>query len=86
MKNKLKGNKNGCGKRGKQKAVICLETKKVFKHAAEATEWCGISGGINRCCKGKRKSAGGYHWQYYDDYKRQLRMNTDINNSKQLAA
>ena len=85
MKTKLKGNKNACGKRGKQKAVICIETGQVFKHASEATEWCGISGGISRCCKGKRQMCGGYHWKYYDDYKRELRMKSDINNSKLIA-
>ena len=67
----------------RSKKVICLETKQVFNSIKDASEWC--HGNVKDCCRGTTKTAGGYHWQYYDDYKRQLRMNTDINNSR-LAA
>lgn len=54
------------GKNGKK--VICLETGQVFGCIKEASEWCGLKSptGINACCKGKRKTAGNYHWQYVD--------------------
>ena len=75
---KRKGDKNP-----RARKVICLETKQTFGCVKDAQEWC--RGNVQQCCQGKAKTAGGYHWQYYDDYKRQLRMNTDINNSR-LAA
>ena len=65
------------------KKVICLETQQVFECIKDANEWCNVD--IYQHLRGRQKTAGGYHWQYYDDYKRQLRLNTDINNSR-LAA
>lgn len=39
----------------------------------------GINQGcITSCCKGKRKSAGGYRWMYYEDWKKQRRSIADI--------
>lgn len=72
------------GKNPRARKVICLETKQVFVCIKDAVDWCG-QGGVGACCRGKTKTSGGYHWQFLDDYKRQLRMNTDINNSR-LAA
>ena len=46
------------------KKVICLETGQVFDSVRKACEWAGIKGGIVECCKGKGKTAGGYHWEY----------------------
>ena len=66
------------------KKVICLETKQVFNCIREAEDWCGKKG-IGSCCLGKQKTVGGCHWQYLDDYKRQLRKQSDINNSKLVA-
>ena len=42
-----------------------------FSCAAEGAEFVGLktSSDINKCCTGKRKSAGGYTWRYPDDKK-----------------
>lgn len=66
------------------KSVICLETHQRFDSVKEADTWLG-KGRVSPCLIGKAKTAGGYHWQYLDDYRREQRMNTDINNSR-LAA
>lgn len=54
----------------KAKKVICLETKQVFGCAKDASKWCGVKSNsdILKCCKGKRKTCGGYCWMYYSDY------------------
>ena len=75
---KMKGKKSPAAKK-----VICLETKRIFNCTVEASEWC--HGNVSMCCRGRNKTAGGYHWQFLDDYKRQLRMNTDIKNSQLVA-
>lgn len=49
------------------KKVICVEISKVFNTIKEAEEWCGKKG-IDSCLRGKTKTCGGYHWQYYNDY------------------
>ena len=74
-----KGDKNP-----KARAVICLETKQVFGCVREANEWIA-KGNVSQCCIGACKTAGGYHWEYYDDYQRRQRMNTDNKNSKLIA-
>lgn len=46
--------------------IICVETNEIFSGGKEAEEKTGIArGNICSCCKGKRKTAGGYHWKYY---------------------
>lgn len=48
------------------KRVVCLETGKIFESQTLAAEWCGLknSSNISDCCKKKRKTAGGYHWNF----------------------
>ena len=47
------------------KPVICIETGIFFSSAMEAERQTEISNGnIKSCCKGKRKTASGYHWKY----------------------
>lgn len=50
------------------KKVICLETGEIFKSASEAARVYKGSGNsnISACCRGTRKTAGGYHWKYLD--------------------
>ena len=48
------------------KKVICLETGEIFSCIKEAHEKYG--GDIGGCCRGVKKTAGGYHWMYYDEY------------------
>ena len=49
-----------------KKAVICIETGIIYESvqaAAMATH--ADNSGIVKVCKGKQKTAGGYHWEYY---------------------
>lgn len=45
------------------KKVLCIETKTVYGGIAEAERKTGVTH-ISMVCGGKRKTAGGYHWQY----------------------
>ncbi len=50
------------------KRVINLDTGEVFISAIAVRENTGIDNSlIGKCCKGLRKSAGGFHWAYYSD-------------------
>ena len=52
------------------KQILCIETEKIYNNAAEAERDTGISrSSIRNVCKGYRnaKTAGGYHWKYYND-------------------
>ena len=61
-------NGNGCpycsGLR--HSSIICVETQKVYQSFADAAADCGLTVGdsISMCCKGKLKTAGGYHWEF----------------------
>lgn len=51
-------------------AVICVETGVVYKSLEDAAQAHNISKpNLCNCCKGKRHTAGGYHWAYYDSDK-----------------
>ena len=51
----------------KSNKVICVETGIVYPSSMEAQRQTGIyQSNIISCCKGKYKSAGGYHWKYTD--------------------
>ena len=51
----------------KGKAVICIELDRVFDCSQTAMKELGIDGSdIRKCCKGQRKTVGGYHWEYYN--------------------
>ena len=44
-------------------SVLCVETGVVYPSVHEASRQTGISrGNISACLKGKRKTAGGFHW------------------------
>lgn len=50
----------------KKRKVYCVELDKVFNSATEASEELNLDiTSIGRCCKGKQKTCGGYHWMYY---------------------
>lgn len=63
---------NNYGERNKKagknigKPVVCIETNIKYQSAdaahRENPNICSAS--IRRCCKGKRKTAGRYHWKY----------------------
>lgn len=49
----------------RNKAVICIETNEEYYCAREAGRVKNVSGtSISAVCRGKRKTAGGYHWKY----------------------
>lgn len=51
------------------KAVICLETKEFYSSAKEACRKTGVDySSISKCCKGRKLTAGGYHWKFFEDY------------------
>lgn len=55
-------------KMSKGKKVICLETTKRYNSVKDASLDVGIaSSSICFCCKGKSKTAGGFHWKYLDE-------------------
>lgn len=47
----------------KRQAVLCIETNIIYSCARLASEALGINitSNICQCCRGKRKTAGGYH-------------------------
>lgn len=45
--------------------VICVETGRVFNSVTEVNKEFGFNkGNIIQCCRGKLKSANGFHWKY----------------------
>lgn len=51
----------------KSKQVICVETGIVYASSMEAERKTGAShSNIIKCCLGKQKTTGGYHWKYSD--------------------
>ena len=60
-----KGRKNPSAVKTHSIPVVCVETFVVYYSGAEASRQTGVNQGhITQCCKGRRKSAGGYHWEY----------------------
>ena len=57
-------NKNG-------KMVRCIEENKIFLSAREAARYYNMktSSHISACCRGERKTANKFHWEYlvFDD-------------------
>ena len=48
-----------------EKKVICVETNQEYRNISEASrETHTDRTAINRCVRGVRKTAGGYHWKY----------------------
>ncbi len=49
----------------KNKAVVCIETKEQFESLNAASIFANVSPSkIGACCRGKQKTAGGYHWKF----------------------
>lgn len=52
----------------KAKKVLCVETGMIFDCIQYATDWLkqetGLSGDINACVKGRKKTSGGMMWKY----------------------
>jgi hypothetical protein len=65
--NTSSGRKIGNEKAAKKasKPVLCVETGAVYPSACEAARTTGLyQQNISSCCLGKRKTAGGLHWQF----------------------
>lgn len=61
-KHKIRERENRPGK-----AVICIETKRIFPRIIDASEYYEICDEtIRMCCHKKRFTAGGYHWEFYE--------------------
>lgn len=54
--------------RGKRvKKVFCVELDRIFNSLGEAEEVTGAAHeNISKVCLGKRRTAGGYHWEFYE--------------------
>ena len=70
-KNMSKGHKNPSEETRKKisesqkKKIYCIELNKIYNSIKEASEDLNIDGSsISKVCKGKRKTAGDYHWRY----------------------
>lgn len=49
------------------KKVVRLEDGQIFDTILDAAIACGIQySGISHCINGKRSTAGGYHWRYFE--------------------
>ena len=47
------------------KKVRCIETGVIYENISDAARQTGICReSIGKCCNGKMKTAGGYHWEY----------------------
>ena len=52
-----------------ERAVVNVDTGEVFSSLTAAAEFCGgDKRSICDCCRGKRKVAYGYHWEYKDPF------------------
>ena len=57
------GSKRSAKKRSKP--VYCIELNKIFDGARQAARELGLdNSNIIKCCKGKLKTTGGYHFRY----------------------
>ena len=62
-KDNYKSGKNKCVKK-----IFCVELNKKFDCITRAKEELGIDvSSIVKVCKGKVKTAGGFHWRYADE-------------------
>ena len=50
------------------KPVYCVELDKTFDSSHAAARELGLhQSSINRCCNGKLKTTGGFHWRYQEE-------------------
>lgn len=56
------------------KKVINLNTNEIFNSIGEAQLKYNLKNGIANVCKGKKKTAAGQKWMFYEEY---LKINND---------
>lgn len=62
IRKKMIGNQNA-----PQKNTLCIETGILYRSAREAARKTGLrSAAISECCRGVRKTYGGFHWKYIE--------------------
>ena len=50
-----------------RRKVLCIETNTLYESITLASKDTNISiPNISTCCSGRSKTAGGYHWRYYE--------------------
>lgn len=54
----------------RKRPVVNLDTEIIYESASEASRKVEgtTQSKITMCCKGDRKTCGGYHWRYADEY------------------
>ena len=56
------------GNHPRAKSVLCVELDMIFDCTRDAERKLGVNHAhISACCKGRRKTAGGYHWYYIEE-------------------
>lgn len=52
-----------------KKKVLNIDTGVVYESLSDASKDCGLKSGdsIGYCCKGKQKTAAGYHWKFIEE-------------------
>ena len=59
--------KNENSRERHSKPVLCVETGFMYKSIQSASKSMSCNyRGISACCRGKQKTAGGYHWRYVE--------------------
>lgn len=67
QKRKMSDAKRGRKPLWLMKKVLCVETGEIFESTCDASRKTGINcGGISKVCNGSLKTAGGYHWKFYN--------------------
>lgn len=63
---------------GKNRKVFCLDNQQIFNSLQDAAIFCNRSSqSVMLNCQNKRKSCGGYHFIYYEDYIKKQNQNGD---------
>lgn len=56
-----------CSSNKLTRCIVCVETGRIFSSMLEAQNSTGINDSlIAECCKGRKETAGGYHWKYVE--------------------
>lgn len=61
------GTRNERAAKAQSKKIRCVETGEVFESIKEVERKTGLANsGICRCCNGKQKTCGKFHWEYVE--------------------